>query len=338
MVQKLMILGLFSLLTLIPALAYAETLNLQIDKEYLAGWNTSKSNFTFADGSVDVFTIFTFQHHYPNMTVALANPEPIKADPIGFLYELIIEDRAGIFQDQPDFEPIIEEAAPINVTEIVDEPEDELTEEQIAARELLLEKCQGGVGYLGAFQASYHFFIDHDLSWYLGHLDEVDKKVAECRALETMKKIYGIDRSVVIEEPGLPIETVGPSRISPSLTLDSPQAVKAREDAQKMIDESTYLNFPEKIPDPVISTIHNAPTDEQVALREHTQRENANIKAWQAACGIYWNDSGKGQVALSFWNDHLLNGDCDTFTLNATTAELIDLKSYREAKQAEESR
>jgi len=66
--------------------------------------------------------------------------------------------------------------------------------------------------------------------------------------------------------------------------------------------------------------------------------ENANINAWIAACGIYWSDSGKGQVALSFWNDHLLNGNCDTFTLNVTTAEPIDLKGYREAKQAQESR
>ena len=334
-----MMLGLFSLISLLPSLAYAETLNLQIDKEYLAGWNTSKNNFTFADGSIDVYTIFTFQHHYPNVTVALQNPDPIKGDPLGILYELIIEDKAGIFQKQPDFEPIIEDPAPINVTEIVDEPEDELTEEQIAARELLLEKCQGGVGYLGAFQASYHFFIDHDLSWYLGHLDEVDKKVAECRALETMKKIYGIDRSVVIEEPGLPIETdFTKNRFGITHSFGDEMSQKEAARAQAKIDNSTYLSYPEKIPDPVISTIHNAPTDEQVALREHLQRENANIKAWQTACGIYWSDSGNGQVALSFWNDHLLNGDCDTFTLNATTAEPIDLNAYREAKQAEESR
>lgn len=334
-----MMLAIFSLISLFPSLAYAETLNLQIEKDFLVGWNTSKNNFTYPDGSVDVFTIMTFQYYYPNMTVALENPQPIKADPIGFLYELIIQDRAGIFQGQPDFEPIIEDVVPINVTEIVDEDEEELTEEQIEARNRLLEKCQGGVGYLGAFQASYSFFIENDLNYYLAHLDEVDKKIEECKALETMKKIYGIDRSVVIEEPGLPVETdFTKNRFGITHSFGDEMSQKEAARAQATIDNSTYLNYPIKIPDPVISTTQNAPSDEQVALREHTQRENANINAWQTACGIYWTNSGDGQVATNFWNDHLLNGNCDNFTLNSTTAEPIDLKSYREAKIAEESR
>lgn len=322
--------------------AYAASQNFIFDDEFLVDTATWNNTQHYSDNStgVDIYVKWAFL--FPANTTF--NPEPVKADPLGTFYELLIGDKAGIFSSVVD--KIIEAIEKIEaiIQEIL-EPEPEYTHAQQILIDDLNKFCDKLSEKLKAIGLAYDFRLEHTEEWYADHELQAKLKAQDCRAriylgdnvLSSQYITFAKEAILDAEAFNQTITTQGPTH---SLEINNTAiAIKAAEFAQTTIDDSTYLGYPEQIADITIRT-NQTQFGVMTPTEKHTYEEENRIKNLKELCSILWSTTGNGTTSLRSWNTNLTNGMCDNFMftsewdfdINKRVEKQIDLRSVIDNK------
>lgn len=303
--------------------AYAETLNLQYDSEFLNYTVTTDNNQTNPDGSIDRFIGIGLGYHYP-ANVTEFNPEPVKGDPIGKFVELLIGDRANIFSSAidkiiEDIQETIEE-----IKEIIAEPEPLTHEEQLLI-DNVHKYCDKLNERLTTIGLAFDFEYKSD-EYYVTHETQAKKDSEDCRArLHLGNVMLSQMYDALADEAATDAVEFGDTKSTDISQKSNADYSVSGDMWKKRAGESmSYANttlvkdygygqtYDENYQgDPVIGTNDNSPTDRELQIEKLEQKKLADDLAWKAACNTYWKATSYGTTAISSWKLELVDGTCD---------------------------
>lgn len=334
--------------------AYAEVANFQFETDNLNSTTTFETTSVLENGQYkrDIFALWSYI--YDNQTMAEHQPQPVKGDPVGRFFELLLDDGAGIFKAVVD--PIVELIEEVEeIIEEIVEPEPEYTHEEQVLINNVHKYCDELSDRLEAIGLALDFEYETD-EFYAKHEIDAKKDSEDCRArLHLGNNVLSSMYNALAEEAKADAIAFNETRTTDiSKKNDADYSIQGdmwqkRADEALIFAQTTLVDeygygktYDENYQgDPLYSTIQNRPSDEQVAQQEHEQRENANLKAWKSACNTYWIDAGQGSLASTGWDDHLLNGDCDGRILDPSDPRLetyLDITAKLAEKIADEER
>lgn len=323
---------------------YAATQTFIFDEEFLVDTATWNQTQTLPDNSTDIDIFVKWKFNFPaNATV---NPEPVKGDPTGIFYELLIGDKASIFSSVVD--RIIEAIDDIEkmIEEIIG-PETVYTHEQQVLINDVHKFCDKLSERLTVIGLAFDFEYKTD-EYYATHEIIAKKDAADCRARAYLgDNVLGSMYDTLAEEAKA--DAIAFGQIT---TTDQSK----RSDADYSIggdmwnkQAEYWLNYAQTTlvkdygygqtydkhyqGDPVISTDDNSPTAEEKAQTKLEQQKLSDDNSWKAACRGYWNSAGEGSVSIRGWDTHLLNGDCQGYILDRVdedgTIHYIDVEQAK---------
>lgn len=317
----LTIIGLFSL-AIGVSFAAGETQSFQYDTENLNSTSTFDNIQINPDGTVDQFVGLSLHYRFDNKTEADKQPEPIKADPVGTFYQLLLNDFAKIFTPSTPTEETVDEEPVIDET--VDEPVRRLTGPEQQALNRLKDQCdyEGGEGKALAFQAVYKIFLDHPIEWYAlyEHQDERNVKYEECRGLEQTQLIANLTiGSRIIDESDTFIftPTDQTQKNNFDFAVGGDMWNERNDDAIKARDSNIWTkglyNGTDNKPFGFTPTVQRVVDEAKEEFEQHKIETDNSIKNVKSLCSILWKSTGNGTTGLRTWNTNLTNGMCDNF-------------------------